>query len=199
MPLTQMGDLTNRTMPGSLQWQATYNNAGQMLQERNYGGSTGTRTNTYAYFASGSPFAGLLQTKTDGRGVTCTNAYDDWLRVTTNAYGGSLPEQNLTTTWQYEPRGFVTNITEQFASTNTGPATSIRRVFDPYGQLASESVNGGSVLLCFQPKLGCRRTPHPIGHWRQHLWLCLAGRRRVDFRQRFRPAAALTASIPPGC
>jgi RHS repeat-associated protein len=86
----------------------------------------------------------LLKTKTDGRGVTCTNAYDDWLRVTTNAYAGSLPEQNLTTIWQYEPRGFVTNITEQFASTNTGPATSVRRVFNPYGQLAAESVNGGA-------------------------------------------------------
>ena len=140
----QMGDLTNRTLPGSLQWQATYNNAGRMLQERNYNGSAGTRTNTYVYFAGGSPFAGLLKTKTDGRGVTCTNAYDDWLRVTTNAYGGSLPEQNLTTIWQYEPRGFVTNITEQFASTNTGPATSVRRAFNPYGQLASESVNGGA-------------------------------------------------------
>ena len=140
----QMGDLTNRTMPGSLQWQATYNNAGRLLQERNYNGSAGTRTNTYVYFAGGSPFAGLLKTKTDGRGVTCTNAYDDWLRVTTNAYAGSLPEQNLTTIWQYEPRGFVTNITEQFASTNTGPATSVRRVFNPYGQLATESVNGGA-------------------------------------------------------
>ena len=30
----------------------------------------GTRTNTYTYFASGSPLAGLLQTKTDGRSVS---------------------------------------------------------------------------------------------------------------------------------
>ena len=139
-----LNDLTNRTMPGGLQWQATFNNAGQLLQERNYASGTGTRTNTYVYFAGGSPFAGLLKTKTDGRGVTCTNGYDDWLRVTTNAYGGSLPEQNLTTTLQYEPRGFVTGILEQFASTNTGPATSIQRTFDPYGLLATESVNGGA-------------------------------------------------------
>jgi RHS repeat-associated protein len=140
-----LNDLTNRIMPGgSLQWQATYNQAGQMLQERNVGGASATHTNTYAYFASGSPFAGLLHTKTDGRGVTCTYSYDDWLRVTTNAYAGSLAEQNLTTAWQYEPRGFVTQISEQFASTNTGPATSIQRTFDPYGQLSSESVSAGS-------------------------------------------------------
>ena len=139
-----MSDLTNRTMPGGLQWLASYNNAGQMLQEKNVGGGTATRTNSYSYYSSGNIFAGLLQTKTDGRGVSCTYIYDDWLRPTNMAYSGSLPEQNLTTTWQYEPRGFVTGITEQFASTNTGPATSIQRSYDPYGQLASESVSAGS-------------------------------------------------------
>jgi YD repeat-containing protein len=139
-----MSDLTNRTMPGGLQWQAAYNNAGQMLQDRNFGGGTATRTNTYSYFSSGNTFAGLLQTKTDGRGVSCTYSYDDWLRQASMTYSGSLPEQNLTTTWQYEPRGYVTNITEQFASTNTGPNTAIQRSYDPYGQLASESVSAGS-------------------------------------------------------
>ena len=139
-----MSDLTNRTMPGGLQWQASYNNAGQMLQERNFGGGIATRTNTYSYFSSGNVFAGLLQTKTDGRGVSCTYSYDDWLRQASMTYSGSLPEQNLTTTWQYEPRGYVTNITEQFASTNTGPNTAIQRSYDPYGQLTSESVNAGS-------------------------------------------------------
>jgi RHS repeat-associated protein len=139
-----MSDLTNRTMPFGLQWRATYNNAGQMLQERNVGGTSGTRTNTYSYFASGNAFAGLLQTKTDGRGVICTYAYDDWLRVITNAYTGSLPEQNLTTSWQYEPRGFITGFTEQFASTNTGPSTSVQRSYYPYGILSSESVSAGS-------------------------------------------------------
>jgi RHS repeat-associated protein len=139
-----MNDLTNRTMPFGLQWQATYNNAGQMLQERNFGGSTATRTNTYSYYSSGNTFAGLLQTKTDGRGVSCTYSYDDWLRQASMTYSGSLPEQNLTTTWQYEPRGYVTNITEQFASTNTGPSTSVQRSYYPYGLLSSESVNAGS-------------------------------------------------------
>jgi RHS repeat-associated protein len=139
-----MGDLTNRAMPGGLTWQASFNNAGQMLQEKFAGGGAATRTNNYAYFSSGNAFAGLLQTKTDGRGVSCAYAYDDFLRPSTMTYSGSLPEQNLTTTWQYEPRGFATSITEQFASTNTGPATSVQRAFDPYGQLASESVSAGS-------------------------------------------------------
>src|SRR5208283_1980192 len=139
-----MNDLTNRTMPFGLQWQATYNNAGQMLQEQNVGGGIATRTNTYSYFYSGNPLAGLLQTKTDGRGVSCTYSYDDWLRPTNMAYSGSLPEQQLTTTRKYEPRGFITGITEQFASTNTGPTTTLQRSYDPYGQLASESVNAGS-------------------------------------------------------
>jgi RHS repeat-associated protein len=139
-----MGDLTNRTMPGGLQWQAAYNNAGQMLQEQNFGGGNATRTITYSYYSSGNPFAGLLQTKTDGRGTACAYAYDDWLRPTNMTCSGSLPEQNLTTSWQYEPRGYVTSINEQFASTNTGPATSIQRSYDPYGELSSESVSAGS-------------------------------------------------------
>jgi len=82
-------------MPGrQLQWQATNNSAGQLLQERNVSGSAATRTNTYAYFPVGSPFAGLLQSKTDGRGVTCTYAYDNWLRPVTNAYTGVLPNNS---------------------------------------------------------------------------------------------------------
>ena len=139
-----MGDLTNRTMPGNLQWQATYNNAGQVLKDWNVGGTSGTRTNIYSYFTSGNPYAGLLQTKIDGRNTTNTFTYDDWLRPTNMACTGSLAEQNLTTTWKYETRGFITSITEQFASTNTGPTTTLQRSNNPYGQLASESVNAGS-------------------------------------------------------
>ena len=140
-----LGGVTNRVMPGSnLMWSATYNNAGQMLQEWNTGGSLNTRTNTYSYFTAGNPFAGLLQSKTDGRGVNSTYAYDIWLRAITNTCTGSLPEQNLTTVFQYEPRGFVTSITEQFATNTTGPMTVVTRAYNPYGQLSSESVSGGS-------------------------------------------------------
>jgi len=139
-----MNDLTNCTLPGSSQWQASYNNAGQILQEQNFGGGNPTRTKTYSYFSGGYPFAGLLQTKTDGRGTSCTYSYNDRLWPTNMACSGALSEQNLTTTWRYEPRGFITGFTEQFASTNTGPATSVQRSYDPYGQLSSESVSSGS-------------------------------------------------------
>ncbi|HEX3627107.1 MAG TPA: choice-of-anchor Q domain-containing protein [Verrucomicrobiae bacterium] len=139
-----LGDVTNRTMPGGLQWQATYSNAGQMTHEQTFASGTPTRATSYTYYSSGTSSAGLLDNKTDGRGVSCTYTYDDWLRQAAMTYSGSLPEQNLTTTWHYEPRGFVTNITEQFGSTNTGPNTSIVRSYDPYGQLSSESVSGGS-------------------------------------------------------
>jgi len=140
-----LNDLTNRVMPGSnLVYTASYTNSGRMLAEWNQSGGSYTRSNNYSWFAGGSPFAGLLQTRTDGRGVSCVYSYDSWLRATNFAYTGPLPEQDLTTTLQYEPRGFITNITEQFTGTNTAPAVSVQRTFDVYGQLASESVNGPS-------------------------------------------------------
>jgi RHS repeat-associated protein len=141
-----MGNLINRVMPGrNLAWSAVYNVAGQMLTNWNYNGNNGTRTNTYTYYTSTSPNVGLLQTTTDGRGVGCSYSYDDWLRTTNLVFSGSSLEQDETTSLQYEPRGYVIAITDQFASTNTGPATTIQRSYDPYGQLASESVNGGTV------------------------------------------------------
>ncbi|HEV2319936.1 MAG TPA: DUF6531 domain-containing protein [Verrucomicrobiae bacterium] len=139
-----LNDLTNRTMPGNLQWQASYNSAGQMLREQVLGGSSATRITTYSYYPSETPLAGLLDSKTDGRGTTCSYLYDDWLRVTNMACSGALPEQNLTTTWKYEPRGYLIGMTEQFANPNTGPATSIQHNYDAYGELAGESVSGGS-------------------------------------------------------
>jgi YD repeat-containing protein len=138
-----LNDLTNRVMPGNnLVYMASYNPAGQMQREWNVSGSSFARSNNYSYFASSSAFAGLLQTKSDGRGVSCVYSYDSWLRATNFAYSGSLAEQDLTTTLQYEPRGFITNVTEQFTGTNTIPAVSVQRSYDVYGQLASESVNG---------------------------------------------------------
>ena len=138
-------DLTNCVLPGNLQWQAGYNNAGQILSEKFFAGGSAVRSTTYGYFSSGNPFAGLLQTKTDGRGTAGTLAYDDWLRLTNQTFTGSLPEQNLSESLNYEPRGFITSFTQQFANTNTGPNTVINRSFDPYGQLASESISAGSA------------------------------------------------------
>jgi len=137
-----LSDVTNRTVPGKVQWQAIYNPAGQIKQEQEFNGGTVTRTTAYNYYPGTSPFAGRLLSKTDGRGVTSTYVYDDWLRPTNIASSGLLPEQSMTTTFQYEPRGYMTGITEQFATNTTGPITTIQRSFDPYGQLASESVSG---------------------------------------------------------
>lgn len=141
------GNLTNRVLPGGLKWQASYNLAGQPLLEKNVGtNGTATRTNIYAYYTSG-PFAGLLQSSTDGRGVACTYSYDDWLRVSTNVFTGSSNEYNLTTTWQYEARGFPANVAQFFALVATGPSNSIQRSYDLYGNLSSETVTvGGSTL-----------------------------------------------------
>jgi len=137
-----LSEVTNRVMPGSnLVYVASYSPAGQKLTECNTNGGNYTRSNNYTYFAGGSPFAGLLQTKADGRGVSCLYAYDAWLRPTNFAYSGSLPEQKLTTTLQYEPRGYLTNVIEQFTGSN---ALSVQRSFDVYGQLAAESVGSAA-------------------------------------------------------
>jgi RHS repeat-associated protein len=135
--------LTNRAIPGGLQWQASYNSAGQILQEQLAHGGNTTRTTTYNYYSAG-PFAGLADQKTDGRGTISTYLYDDWLRATNKASTGSLAEQNLTTTWIYDPRGNLIGMTEQFASPGTGPSTSIQRSYDSYGQMSGESVSDGS-------------------------------------------------------
>jgi RHS repeat-associated protein len=148
-----MGDLTNRTMPGGLQWNAIYNNAGQELQDWLVGtGGVGTRTNAYVYYSSGGPFAGLIYTKTDGRGLVSTYSYDDWLRQA--SISRTDPDYtHVDTFWSYEPRGFVTNITEQYTGNGTGANPKvIARTFDAYGQLSSETVtwNGTSFSTASQ-------------------------------------------------
>jgi len=158
-----MSEATNRTVPGGLQWQASYNCAGQLTNEQNFANGNVTRATTYNYFPSGTPFTGLLQSKTDGRSVTCAYSYDDRLRVTTNAYSGLLSEQNLTTSWQYDSRNNVTGITEQFASNNIGTASAIQRVRDAYGLLASESVTGGSVAYGAYQNWDAAGQPRAIG------------------------------------
>jgi YD repeat-containing protein len=135
-----LGDLTSRAMPGNLAWTATYSSAGQILSERDSSSGQGTRTNTYSYYFAGSAFAGLLQTVTDGRGVSRASSYDDFLRLAGVNTSGSLPEQQISVTWQYDARSLLTNVVQSFASTNTGPTTAVRRTYDVYSQLNSESI-----------------------------------------------------------
>ncbi|HTV42882.1 MAG TPA: DUF6531 domain-containing protein [Candidatus Sulfotelmatobacter sp.] len=161
----QLSDLTNRTMPGGLQWQAAYNDAGQMLEDQLSGGGDTTRSDSYSYYPAGSPFAGMLETKTDGRDLASTYSYDDWLRPTSitrtldfnlgippiELYGSPWPitipgsgsgYNHLDTFYAYDVRGYTTNITEQYTGSGTGPDPKvISRTYDPYGQLSSESVS----------------------------------------------------------
>lgn len=142
------GNLTNRAMPGGLTNRATFNTAGQKLTEYDIGtGSLASRTNTYSYYASNLPYAGLLQTRTDGRGVVCTYTYDDWLRAATNTHTGSSNYHNLTTLWKYDARGLLTNVTESFASSTTGPPVAVRRSYDAYRLLTSELIYTNNVLF----------------------------------------------------
>ncbi|MGA2870960.1 MAG: aminotransferase class III-fold pyridoxal phosphate-dependent enzyme, partial [Verrucomicrobiota bacterium] len=135
-----LNDLTNRTIPGGLQWQAAYNQAGQLLQEQIFGGGESTRTNIYAYYPSGNPFAGLLDTKTSGRGLVSTHSYDDQLRQT-SITRTTVNYNHVDTFWSYDVRGYVTNITEQYTGYAEGADPKVvLRSYDPYGQMTSELV-----------------------------------------------------------
>lgn len=127
-----LGNLTNRAIPGGLQWQARFNSAGQMLEERNVGsGGAATCTNSYSYFASGSPFAGLLQTRTDGVGVISTNTYDDFLRVVICTSLSPLGSAyDIVNSWAFDARGLLTGMGESFGSRYV----QIHRSPDAYGQ-----------------------------------------------------------------
>jgi YD repeat-containing protein len=140
-------NLTNRVMPGGLIWRAAYNSAGQKLKDYNLGGSSLNRSNNFIYYPSNSPFAGLLQTRTDGRGVSCSYGYDAWLHVTTNIHSGSSAEHNVTNVLTYDPRELLTSATENFASSSTGPSTKLIRTYDAYGLLRRETISLGGVFM----------------------------------------------------
>ncbi len=142
-----LGDVLTRTMPGGLAWSATYNNDGRIATEQETGGALTTRSTSYSYFASGSPFAGKLQNVTDGRGTTRTYAYDDFLRLTNLTTTGSAPEQQTSTTYQYDRRNLLTSLAQSFASSATGPSTLVTNQLDLYGQIARQAVYVGGGLL----------------------------------------------------
>jgi RHS repeat-associated protein len=142
-----LNDLTNRTIPGGLQWLATYNDAGQILQEQISGGGENTRTNIYAYYPSGNAFAGLLDTETSGRGLVSTHSYDDQLR-TTSITRTTVNYNHVDTFWSYDVRGYVTNITEQYTGYSEGADPKVvLRNYDPYGQMTSELVTMNGTNL----------------------------------------------------
>jgi YD repeat-containing protein len=142
------GNVTNRVMPGGVKWRAAYDSAGRVLEEKTLStDSATTRLTTFSYYPANHAFAGLLQTKTDGRGVVCTHTYDDFLRLGSTSYAGSSSNHNLTTVWQYDVRGPATNVTEYFASTSTGPTTTVYRALTPYQQVKREGIVIGGAYL----------------------------------------------------
>ena len=127
-------------MPGGLTWSAIYDNANRIVSEQLVGGTMTNLQFTYQYFGTGSSNVGLLQTKIDkDRSVTNSFAYDAYLHLATNGAGGSLPDQNVTLSYQYDRRGLATMLT-QISGTTTLSTYRVVRTFDGYGQPSEETV-----------------------------------------------------------
>ena len=138
-----VGNLLTRAMAdGTLTQAQTYDSAGRKLTEKLYSGSTTTRQFSYAYYPSGIPAGGLLQTVTTPRD-TITTTYDDFLRPQIVTTAGVLAETNTTTTYTYDRRNLVTAINQSSVNNAAGPATLVSRTFDGYGQLLTEVVTAG--------------------------------------------------------
>ena len=163
-----IGNLTQRAMPGGVTWSASYTNDGRMLGEQDSGGTNTARSTAYSYYTPPHAWAGQLQTATDGRGVTRTQSYDPWLRLSSVAIGGAEANQQMTVAWAYDPRGLLTNLSQYFANANTGPATAVRRTYDAYGHLQAETVSvEGAFTNGTSQKWddAGRRTQLSVGQW----------------------------------
>jgi RHS repeat-associated protein len=130
-----VGNVTNRVMPGGLQWSAAYNNAGQKLQDW-VTGATGssTQSNSYTYFGVGSPFAGLLQTNINPLGVACAYLYNDRLLLSgiTRTTAGS---QYLNTGYTYDARSLLVYVGEVVPGS---PPAPLSFSYDAYRQKISD-------------------------------------------------------------
>jgi RHS repeat-associated protein len=137
------GSLTNRAMPGSLTWRASYDSANRITSEvlSGVGGAT-TRSFTYSYFTSG-PSIGLLQTVSDPRGITISKGYDAFLRLTTNNSSGGQTAFNSSTLYQYDNNGRVTWLGQSVSGQST---TGVSRQYDGYGQIIAEDVYIDGVI-----------------------------------------------------
>ncbi len=139
------GNLLSRTMPGGqLAQSQTFDGAGRITSESLSNGANSTRNYSYKYYQLGSPWVGLLYTKTGPRD-TVTYTYDNFLRpatvTTADITGGTFPATNSSTIYGYDNRGNVKSI----AQSSAGLSTSIGRTFDGYSQLITETVAIGSV------------------------------------------------------
>ena len=133
-------EILRRSNQATLSHEETYDAAGRRVTERIYGldGSV-MRSFTYGYYATGTPFAGLLQTIAGPRS-TRTITYDDFMRMQSLADAGSLAETNGATSYTYDRRGLVTAVNQSSTGNAAGPATQVSRTFDGYGQMLTETV-----------------------------------------------------------
>jgi RHS repeat-associated protein len=139
------GHLTLREMAGGLNAEELFDNAGRIISSRLYSGSTVSRQFAYAYYPNTSVWAGLLQMTTAPR-QTMTTTYDDFLRPYTVTTAGTAAETNGTTTYGYDRRNLVTSVAQSSTANAAGPATTISRGYDGYGQLLTEALTvGGSA------------------------------------------------------
>ena len=141
-----VGRLTDRIMPGGLTWKAVYRTSnpgiGQLEQETLENAGNVSRKFTYAYDS-----IGRLETKTDvlRNNLVTSFAYDDYGRVETRSTSGGSPDlEHLTLTYGYDARSLLTTLTQDYANALL-PDSVVNRVYNPYGQLATETVNIAGV------------------------------------------------------
>lgn len=154
-----LGNLTARILPGGLTETNTFDPAGRLLTSMLVSGAQTSRAVSRAYYGSGNG-AGQLASWTDARNVHCELAYDAFGRPQTETYSGP---QSLTRTLAYDDRGLATGIAES----SPAATTEISRSFDPYGQIASESValdgNALSSIAQTWDGAGRRKSLAPAG------------------------------------
>jgi RHS repeat-associated protein len=133
------GDILSRQMPEGLTWNATYKTHTSLRQteQLTQGGAT-TRTNNYGY-----NLVGQLATNIDSRGTTTTYLYDGAGRLT-NA-GAANGSNSVTRSYGYNNRGFMTSVLQSYPSNTNIPSTTVARVYDPYGAIATEQTVIGSA------------------------------------------------------
>lgn len=144
------GQLRERRMSspqGELVAQTVFDPAGRPTSSSLKLGAQETRATSHTYFPSNhATWAGLPATTTDPRSVVRTFAYDDFLRVATVTTDGPAAETDSTTTYGYDKRGWLTSVAQSSPNGAAGPATSVARTLDAYGEITQETVTVGGVV-----------------------------------------------------
>ena len=131
------GNLLTRSMAAGLTSADTYDTAGRRITSRLFSGTDTSRYFAYTYYPETSPWVGLLQTATAPR-TTVTTTYDDRLRPLTVTTDGAEAATDSFTSFGYDKRGLLTDVTQNSPADAAGPVTTLARSYDGYGQVLSE-------------------------------------------------------------